>query len=249
MYSSPQWEHPLREAIDAGFISHPRLVEHFRIALVICKWAGLAKSLHEIYSDPVAPSASVIALDLVSRADAVLAQLESLEASLVGSWLSSGDITLVSDLSMPLGYRYEFIEKLLSEMFADHAMACILVNRIRSEALSFLGLATGDIQAETQNREWAERIWAIYPFARRFKPLGSTRLVMPLVVSYESAAGPLETTMVENALADLTSYRYPPRGMYNRQSLLVTAMAIRGRLPFIQTQDVAVEEQGRGARS
>ena len=247
IYVSPRWEQTIRNAIDKGFIPDVHLQQQFRLALLICRLPQLNRLLQQIESDPTHPDTPSRALYLATEASAALAALQEYDDTIITFLQGSGGIILGNCDISACSKSFNFSEPLLHEIFTHHAWACMSTNSIVTDALDYLGLADR-VEAEAQNRAWATRVWRSYPYAQRFKPLASIKFVLPAIVSYEWA-GPVERRMIEMALNDVSSYRRPPPGGYTEAPILANAKAVRGKIPFVRTQDIEVEIRGEGARS
>jgi hypothetical protein len=240
IFIDPAWATVLHEEVDMTPLNTNTLGQLYHFWVEVAVWPSLARLLRQLYDDP---SDSMLAMELIFRATALLDYLRHVDVTVFLQAMDSGDIYEVENwLSADvLPTCYEFSNYDLASWFGTHALFLVTTSRTLQAASALLGHM--DDSTEQLARDFSCRIWMTYPWMKKRKPL-ELGGVPHLCSSFE--AGTLaERTMVITALEEIKPST--PDARWTEATVMTHAMAFSGRLFPMTTEEYGTELWGLGA--
>ncbi|KAI1806438.1 hypothetical protein F4811DRAFT_550924 [Daldinia bambusicola] len=198
-------------------------------------WENALVSLSDQYEEqtPTIHQSTILAdaLEILSAAlDDIRANFRALDKNTVLLLVRSNIIYEEDDPESPFGTSYVFPDGITALLFTNVASFNIVINTLRQELNTVIGIDGDDSSLDAECLEWSGRIWKSCRYILSLKPLCAASFNSRICVSY-MFSGPSERACLLDVLKETDGYRKQAVSRWSESVVFSQYNGLLGRRP------------------
>ncbi|KAI2469972.1 hypothetical protein F4781DRAFT_442227 [Annulohypoxylon bovei var. microspora] len=222
-FSRPEWLRVMRDAAQKNATVEDPLWIEYDLSIHMTRWPDLVKDLRALNDNPNPFQAE----NLIIKSKEAAQELCEFDIVRITQLQRQGHIWTIIEPGTASLPTYEFDDCTHCQIFHQHALVSIAVNRILQKALGSIG--DEDLSVESRIREYSERIWKTLPYVERMSRTVRDNFLAPLVLSLESADGGMRRYLAQKII-EISGPRAQFLGDCPEADCLAVGRALTGRV-------------------
>ncbi|KAI0387552.1 hypothetical protein F5Y04DRAFT_7102 [Hypomontagnella monticulosa] len=222
-FTRPEWLKAIKDAVQKNATKGDRIWDRYDLSIHMILWSDLVKDLRALNDNHNA----LLAQRLIAKTREIDRGLCGFEATHIARLWEEGHIWEVRNPKTGYLLTYGFDDCVYCEIYHQHAMVSIAVNRILQAALDIIG-SEESLTIETRIFEYSDRIWKMLPYIEGMSRTVRDNFIAPFVMSLESASTEFRHHLAKKMI-DISGPRAQLLGDHPEDQLIVMSKALTGR--------------------